>query len=180
MRAVRSRRTDVDSRWLERGAAVVEFALILPLLMGMLLGTLTAGLAYNRNQSMNNAARESSRYGAVLPVESDLDAWLDRVADVAIESTTGDVVASVPGQRVCVAYVYPDGTDTEDRTKSIVELAGFRTVTVGGTCFTDSRPDHERRVQISLERTSEVEAVLYSRNLTLTAESIALFERGNG
>ncbi len=32
----------------ERGAALVEFALLLPLLMCLLLGTVTGGIAYNK------------------------------------------------------------------------------------------------------------------------------------
>ena len=47
---------------------MVEFALVLPVLMAFLLGTVTVGTAYDQNISMNNAARESSRYAAVRSV----------------------------------------------------------------------------------------------------------------
>ena len=82
---------------------------MLPVLVMLLLGTLTAGLAYNRNNSLNNGARESARYGATLPVNDDLAGWLFDVADVARDSTGGNLEAGVPGQQICVAYVYPRG-----------------------------------------------------------------------
>ncbi len=36
-----------QQRWGDRGAEVVEFALVMPLLIYILLGTITAGLALN-------------------------------------------------------------------------------------------------------------------------------------
>ncbi|MDZ7676002.1 MAG: TadE family protein [Acidimicrobiales bacterium] len=45
----------------ERGAALVEFALILPLLCALLFGIVQFGLAYDRKQSVNSAAREGAR-----------------------------------------------------------------------------------------------------------------------
>lgn len=156
---------------------MVEFALVLPLLLAFLLGTVTVGTAYDQNISMNNAARESSRYGAVRSVEADLAGWLESVADVAVASATGDMDANVAGQYVCVAYVYPDGTSSEDRTVRLVEQAGTRQVQSGQSCFSDGRPSDERRVQVQLTRDTDIEAVLYSQTITLDASSVARFER---
>jgi hypothetical protein len=47
----------------QRGAAAVEFALILPLLLGMLLGVIDFGTAYTQNISVQAAAREGARQG---------------------------------------------------------------------------------------------------------------------
>lgn len=156
---------------------MVEFALVLPVLLAFLLGTVTVGTAYDQNISMNNAARESSRYGAVRSVEADLAGWLESVADVAVASATGDMDANVAGQYVCVAYVYPDGTSSEDRTVRLVEQAGTRQVQSGQSCFSDGRPSDERRVQVQLTRDTDIEAVLYSQTITLDASSVARFER---
>ncbi len=136
----------------EEGAVLVEFALVLPVLLAFLLGTITVGTAYDASISLNNAARESARYGAVRPVEADLSGWLDVVADVAVNSATGELDSGVAGQFVCVAYVYPDGTDAEDRTVRVVEQAGSRQVQTGQSCFSDGRPSDERRVQVQLQR----------------------------
>jgi Flp pilus assembly protein TadG len=159
---------------------MVEFALVLPVLLAFLLGTVTVGTAYDQSISMNNAARESSRYGAVRSVESDLSSWLETVADVAVASATGDLDAAVSGQFVCVAYVYPDGTSSEDRTVRLVEQSGTRQVQTGQTCFSDGRPSDERRVQVQLTRDTDIEAVIFSQTITLNASSVARFERLSG
>lgn len=54
------------SRWhSERGAAAVEFALVLPILLMLVLGTIEFGRAYNVQISLTHAARESARIMAV-------------------------------------------------------------------------------------------------------------------
>jgi Flp pilus assembly protein TadG len=49
---------------LERGAAAVEFALVVPFLILLLLGIITAGITYSRGIGLSNAVREGSRFGA--------------------------------------------------------------------------------------------------------------------
>jgi len=49
----------------QRGAAAVEFAIVLPLLMLLLLGILEFGWMFNQQISLTNAAREAARYYAV-------------------------------------------------------------------------------------------------------------------
>ena len=48
----------------ERGAVAVEFALVLPLLVMLLLGIATAGLSYTRAIGVTNAVREGARFAA--------------------------------------------------------------------------------------------------------------------
>lgn len=48
----------------EQGAVAVEFALVLPLLVMLLLGITTAGLSYTRAIGLTNAVREGARFGA--------------------------------------------------------------------------------------------------------------------
>ena len=50
----------------QRGAAAVEFALLLPLLMAMLVGTLDVGLMLYNKAVITNASREGARAGIVL------------------------------------------------------------------------------------------------------------------
>ena len=163
----------------ERGAALVEMALVMPVLMVLLVGMVTAGIAYDRNNSLNNGARESARFGATLPVTSTLSSWLNDVANVAVESASGVLDSSAPGQQVCVAYVYPDGTSSADQTTRIIELSGVRAVTIGSTCFADGRPNSERRVQVTLQRKTDIEAIVFSSTVTLNAQSVTRFERGS-
>lgn len=49
----------------ERGAAAVEFALLLPLLLLLVLGTIEYGRAYNAQITLTNAAREGVRVMAI-------------------------------------------------------------------------------------------------------------------
>src|SRR5207253_7197551 len=51
----------------ERGAALVEFALILPVFMMLVLGTFTGAIAYNQKADLSHAANEGARYGGTLP-----------------------------------------------------------------------------------------------------------------
>lgn len=49
----------------ERGAVAVEFALLVPILIMMLLGIMEFGRAYNAQASLTNAAREGVRSMAI-------------------------------------------------------------------------------------------------------------------
>jgi Flp pilus assembly protein TadG len=55
----------------ERGAALVEFALVLPLLMIMMCAAIDFGLAVYTLNNLTAAAREGGRYAAIL----DAPAW---------------------------------------------------------------------------------------------------------
>ncbi len=48
----------------DEGAAIVEFAMVLPLLVMLLLGMITGGLALNTSIAMADAVREGARFGA--------------------------------------------------------------------------------------------------------------------
>lgn len=50
----------------ERGATIVEAALVIPILLLFIIGILEFGRAYNEYQVLTNAAREAARY-AVAP-----------------------------------------------------------------------------------------------------------------
>ncbi|MDQ0258726.1 Flp pilus assembly protein TadG [Sinomonas atrocyanea] len=49
----------------ERGAVAVEFALVLPLLLGLVLGIVEFGRIYNAQVLATNAAREAARTVAI-------------------------------------------------------------------------------------------------------------------
>lgn len=49
----------------ERGAAAVEFALLVPILIMLILGIMEFGRAYNVQASLTNAAREGARSMAI-------------------------------------------------------------------------------------------------------------------
>lgn len=71
----------------ERGAVALEFALIMPLLVMLMMGITTAGLSYSHSIGLTNAVREGARYGATA------------LTDASAVSTTWapDVIAQVRG-----------------------------------------------------------------------------------
>lgn len=156
----------------ESGAAFLEFAVMLPLLLALLLGVTTSGMAINSTNSINNAARESARFGATLPNDN-LTLWLNEVADLAIDAASGELDDGKPGRYVCVAFVHPAGP-TSARLE--VDAAGTRTLTADSDCFPDGRPNDERRVQVLLEREAELQFVFFDSTVTLDGQTTAVFE----
>jgi Flp pilus assembly protein TadG len=71
----------------ERGAAAVEFAIVLPLLILLVFGIVEFSMLYNRQQGLHAAAREGARIAA-LPssTQSDIE---DRVRD-ALDGVLND------------------------------------------------------------------------------------------
>ena len=65
------------------GVALVEFALVLPLLCFLIFGVIDFGFMVNRDTLINNAAREGAREGSLNPTEAD-------IVDV-IESSLGSL-----------------------------------------------------------------------------------------
>lgn len=71
----------------ERGASLVEFALVVPLLTLFLFGIVQFGIAYDKQQSINSAAREGARLGG-------LDSTtMKEVADRAVASYANSAAA---------------------------------------------------------------------------------------
>ena len=62
-----------------RGQAAVEFALILPLLLVLLVGIVEFGRAWNEHQVITDAAREAARRGAIHDDTVSI-AWIKTVA----------------------------------------------------------------------------------------------------
>lgn len=155
----------------DAGASLVEFALVLPLFMMLLLGMFTGGLAYSRKLAVTQATREGARYGATLPLSAEptVDLWLQRVSDVAVASSDGELSPSVTGMQVCVAYVPGSGTPRR------VLRVGSSTTFSNATCFTDGRTG-ESRVQVVGSRPSTLEALVWSRDLDLLSRAVARFE----
>lgn len=156
--------------------------MILPVFMILVLGMFTGGLAYSTKLSLDGAAREGARYGATLAVadatcsgSSATARWLQCVANAAEQAATGDLDAGQQGRRVCVAYVYPDGTLPGDRTANLVVNDGGSSQGTS-TCFADGQPNDVRRVQVQVTRVRKLEAMVWSTDLDLNARAITRFE----
>ena len=151
----------------DRGAAMIELALTLTLLMMLLVGTVTSAVALGQQNSIQNAAREASRFAATLPGAADT-AWLQTVRDVARAAALGDLETSVQGQYICVAYV--DGSAAT----RLTDTGGIEAQT-SSECFSDGRS--EARVQVVAQRDTSIQAVVFSTDITLSAPAAARYER---
>ena len=170
LRAARARSGRGDA-----GAALVEFALVLPVFVMLLLGMMTGGLAYSRKLSVAQAAREGARFGATLPITAStpVSAWLPRVGALTISSSEGELGSDRPGRYVCIAHVSASGTAQR------WEVSGSATpVLSAGPCIADDGRTGETRVQVVGRRTSTLEALVFRRDLTLSSQAVARFEAG--
>ena len=90
----------IRGRHSERGAELIEFALILPLLIFVILGLVDFGFMFQRFEVVTNAAREGARI-AVLPGY----ATADVTARVTSYLTSGGVAATTSNTTVSVTNV---------------------------------------------------------------------------
>jgi len=94
----------------DRGQTLVEFALILPIFLMVVVGVFDAGRAVYTNAALSQAAREGARLGAV---EGGY-VGLDTDDDPACVATPAGITSSNPGARVCPPTVASMKTDVID------------------------------------------------------------------
>jgi Flp pilus assembly protein TadG len=91
----------------ERGAAAVEFALVVPLLIILVFGMITTGFAYNDHLSATNAVREGARYGAATDITS--SSWATSVRS-RVKQVYFNAGVTVTDDQICVRLVKASGT----------------------------------------------------------------------
>ncbi|MFD5276599.1 TadE/TadG family type IV pilus assembly protein [Pseudarthrobacter sp. NPDC058362] len=79
----------------ERGAAAVEFSILLPLLLLLVLGTVEFGRAYNAQITLTNAARDGAR---VMAISNDPAA-----ARTAAKNAAASVSTSIPSSDITLS-----------------------------------------------------------------------------
>src|SRR3954469_19884434 len=104
---LRARHSVARRRLSEAGSIALEFALVLPLLVTLLLGVTTTGLVYSDHLAITNAAREGARLGAALDYSA--SGWgtsvQTRVRDVYFNAGS-----TLTADQVCVQLVNNSGT----------------------------------------------------------------------
>jgi len=98
----------------ERGAAAIEFALVLPLLLVMLVGIMEFGHYYNAQLTLTNAAREGARTMAITRVAATATTAVQRAAISLTPAPTIAQIAVTPATcppgvdaTVTVTYLVP-------------------------------------------------------------------------
>jgi Flp pilus assembly protein TadG len=106
-----SRRSDSDQRRdirSERGSAVIETALAIPLVLLVGVGVLELGRAYQTSQMLTNAAREGARVAAALPnpAAGAVDAKVREYLQTDGLLSDATVGVNVNGSEVTVSYPF--------------------------------------------------------------------------
>jgi Flp pilus assembly pilin Flp len=94
----------------ERGASAVEFALVLPLLLALLLGIIQYGSLFLIQSRMNDTARDTARRLAVgdLPSESDAERFArEQLADWPATFVVKATLPKAPDRDVIVTITVP-------------------------------------------------------------------------
>lgn len=99
----------------DKGAAAVEFALIVPLLVILVFGIIEFSRLYNAQVSLTNAAREGARYMAIhsgTTVVADTKTQIAAAAPSVIPAIAATQIVitpttCTPGSNVSVTITYP-------------------------------------------------------------------------
>jgi Flp pilus assembly protein TadG len=82
----------------QRGAVAVEFALILPLMLMLILGIIEFGIGYHSWDTTQNAVREGARLAAVDPSETNIEQRVRGTSSFLNQSQlVVDIECSPPG-----------------------------------------------------------------------------------
>jgi Flp pilus assembly protein TadG len=153
----------------ERGAALIEAAVVTPLLILLTFGIWTTARAWNVHNVLDHAAREAARYGAVDPTH----AAIRTVAE-------GEIVASaIPwtAMTACTSII------TSGAASSQTKPVGSGAPTSSGTpCLPAGTgegqdPTTDDRVQVMLEYPNyTLDFLFWDASITLRARAVARSE----
>lgn len=118
----------------ERGAELVEFALVLPLLLVTFAAIVDFGFLFQRYEVVTNAAREGARIGT-LPgygngdIEARVKAYLDEgigagAGDKAVVTPTDTTIAVATGPAIQAKQVVVQYTETYTVLGPIISIIG--------------------------------------------------------
>lgn len=138
----------------DRGAVLVEAAVVMPILIMLVLGIWSVGRAYNIYLTMDHAAREAARFGAV---NADDASWLVEVKQKALGEASPSL--TLAGADVCAALV--DGE--ADATACLNSTDDPRT---------------EKRAQVVITKQVPLSFLFFNMNVTLHARAVSRWEAG--
>ena len=152
----------------ERGVVAVEFALVLPLMLILLFGVTTTGLAYSDHLSATNAVREAARYGAAADITS--SGWASSVRD-RLQQVYFNEGETVTDDQICVRLVQAGGA-THSGSEHVGANCGTAPVLPAsmapGSCA----------VLVWMQRPETIELLVFpSLDFDIHAESVAYYGR---
>lgn len=173
----------------EQGVALVEFALVLPLLMILLLGTISGAQAYDKRLQLTHAVREGARYAATVPADQVFlggGTWASNVQQLIVDRSTGDLTLG----QVCVALVEGSGgtlsvvaTPNPATSYSTGRAAapGVSAIAAGQPCIPGetyplTASDNGRRVQVTAHNPESIELLFDDIFVMLKGQATAKSE----
>lgn len=137
--------------WRRKGQSMVEFALVLPMLLTLILGIFDFGRLFFAYTEVANAAREGSRYGMVKP------SWVTNADSADPENITyraREKVFLLSRSSVAISVAYPDVTENMGDRITVTATVPFEMVTpIIGSIYQAVVPPSERQVQFASTRT---------------------------
>jgi len=120
------RSTPSRSRRSESGAAAVEFALVVPILLLIVFGVITFGMVFASQLSMNSAARDAARAGVV----QNLNATGLSCSAIATQARTQVDPLGGKATDVAVTVTGPDGSTSCSIAKNTAAVTGSSATTM--------------------------------------------------
>lgn len=155
----------------ERGAAIVETAIVFPVIAILLFGMISSGIALDTKQQMTHATREGARYAAVIPSTQPFSSgtWASNVRDMIVERSDGRLSAA----DVCVSLVEgsPGAVVSPSTTYS---TSG--SPCIAGQTFPVVIGDPGRRVQVTTTKPAEIQLLVQRIDITLQTSATARSE----
>ncbi len=93
----------------ERGAVAVEFALVLPVLVMLMFGIFTSGVAYSDHLSVTNAVREAARLGAAVAYDPAAPAVWANSVQTRTQQVYFNAGSTLATSQICVQLVSDAG-----------------------------------------------------------------------
>ena len=145
----------LSNRFGDRGAALIEAALVLPILLLLTMGIWSTARAWNVNNTLEHAAREAARYGATI------DPW-----DV---STSPAAVLAIADADMAASAV-PSGVLTE-----CAELVLDTLVSTCDATHTNNTGTDQVFVKITYPNFT-LQFIFFSVDVSLSATAVSRFE----
>ena len=149
---------------------MVEFALILPIVVSLLMGMVTGGLAYNKKIAITDAVRGAARYGST---RSNSATFGTEVRDRLVQLSATELT----GSDVCVELIRGGSSNTVVRSW-YPNAAASCPATFGSAPATPTVSDGYCVVKVWSMKQAKLQAVLFNSNLRLKGGSVAAYERG--
>jgi Flp pilus assembly protein TadG len=153
----------------QRGAAAVEFALVVPVLIMILFGLIWTGFAFADHLSATNAVREGARYGASADATS--ASWATSVRD-RVKQVYFNAGHDITDDQICVKLVQSTGTTVASAIGANCGTAPTTPSTMtAGSCA----------VLVWVQRPETIRLIVApDLNFTIGAESVAYYGRKAG